>query len=458
MPRFKKKIVSPGLYRIKNPITNEIREELVTPERIQHWANEGRRYLQNGNRLPGPWTHIDPQTGAPIIVSANGVLPRSDLNGGFWDRLYTEFDPVDGLSLIGEIEGDGDLNDANTPAGKIGRTVKETSIFALPEWTDGKGNTYRDVPLHIALVTHPIQPGQTNFESLPTGSLAIAMSNLVYPLKMANPPSSIQGSTDPPSPYSSQGNNRPGQTGQGGGDPNSPTSAASGADINQVLAALRQCGIDLPDDTNPMNFFERLLVAARQKAVSEGSAGGDLYNQPEGAMTQQPAPVAMATNPAPVFDFSKITQEVLMSHPVVKSLVESNNQLQELVLSSARAALQTRIAKLLSEGRITEKYATEVLKPLIDGFAMSQIGKSPVEAVLTALEAAPAPVQRPAAPHHNNASLLLGTAMSQIPTAAGNAPENPYVQGGVEPNGAPRSAQDIVKDFFEATGGERVYG
>ncbi len=473
MPRLRKKIVSPGVYHIPDPATGRMQQELVTPDRIQHWANEGNRYLQNGNQLPAPWSHIDPATGRPVVVSANGMLPRSDINGGFWDRLTTEFDPEMGLTLVGEIDVDGDENDPNTPAGKIGKTVRETSIFTS-NWQDGKGNSYRDCPLHIAMITHPIQPGQPNFEKVPTGTLALAMSNLAHPLKpiqmAGNPPSSSQRSTDPNGGRSAQGGNggqdpnKPGgMSGQMGGN-GSPTSSAAGADINQVIAALRQCGIDLPDDTNPENFFERLLVATRQKAVSEGSAGGDLYNQPGGAETKQPAPVAMsATATLTSEQFAALPKETLMSHPLVKQLVDANNALLELTTQQARNTLGLRVKKLIDEGRVTQKYADEQLAPLITGFAMSfgaNAGKSPIEMTLAAIEAMPAPAAQQRQANYNNPSLLLGTAMSHVGPLMGQAIDNPYIHAadpgsaaGVDGSGNPVNALDIIKNFMDATGG-----
>jgi hypothetical protein len=484
MPLLKKKIVSPGVYRTTDLATGKVREETVTPDRIQHWASEGTRYLTAGNQLPAPWSHVDPNTGLPVMVSANGILPRSDINGGFWKFLTTEFDPEEGLTLVGYVDVDGDENDPNTPAGKVGKTVRETSIFALPQWADGKGNSFVDVPMHVAMITHAIQPNQKNFEKVPDGALAIAMSHRVHsfkPTAMASPPSSIQGSTDPSSGGQSggQAGNKPGGQSYGGGNgQSSPTATAASADITQVIAALRQCGIDLPDDTSPMNFFERLLVACRQKSVSEGNQGGDLYSPPEGAATQQPAPVAMSQNPpattAPgTFDFSKVPLDVFMSHPAAKQLVDANNQLQSIVLEQAKTGLQLRIKKLIEGGTITQKYADEMLKPLLDGFAMSHIGKpNAVEATLTAIEAT-AVARQPQGDSVAQQALLMNLPMSAAydPLAMSAAPprqtiDNPFIQAngqgnaaGITPQGTPAGATDIIKDFFDATGGIAVsYG
>lgn len=473
MPRLKKKIVSQGVYEVPDasrpgidPTTGlpYMRLEVVTPQRIRHWATEGTRYLKSvPEGIPAPWTHIDPVTGRPVVLSDNGTLPRADINGGWWKELGVEVDPVEGATLVGYVDVEGDENDPNTPAGKVGKTVKETSIFAAPKWKAG-GQVFEDVPLHIAMVTHPIQPGQKNFEQVPAdyakqGFQALAMSNMSYSLRMANnPPASV------PEGGQSQGGGTNGQQKQPGSPNSQPNQGmpnnASSADIGKVVAILKQCGLVLPDDTTFENLPERLIIAAGQKAASEGSATDNLYQAPGGAETKQPAPVAMSQTPTPITNenFANVTKEVLMSHPVVKQLVEANNALLTLTTEQARAALQSRITKLVGEGKLTQKYADDVLAPLITGFQMSFNGsKSPVELTILALESQPAPA-RPAN-QSISPSLLLGTAMSHPMAGPGNASDNPYIQAadptsgfGVGSDGKPLGANDIINQFCQTTG------
>lgn len=416
MARFKKKIVSAGVYRLPDGSL-----VTITPERLAHWVSEFNRYRKNGNRLPAPWTHIDPQTGKPVVMSP--YLERSDINAGFWENLWVEDDPRYGTTLVGELEVPGDPDNPETPAGKVGTVVKETSVYVVPSFRDGKDNTYTDIPLHIALVTHPVQPGQENFQP------AIAMSNLAYVVMSAAPPGAERTPSANPTPSASPA---PGAL-------NNTPLHASNPSIAVVLERLRACGIVLPDDTTLENFLERLLVALAQKAASE-NPDSTVLKPPEGAVTKEPAPVAMSITPE---SFASISREVFMSHPVAKELFETNQRLLAVLENQTRESRRARIDALVKSGRVTKETAEQKLYPLLEGLKMSFDEKgSPVPTVLDTILDVLESSLKPAASPRN--ALLSALSMSSGVVPA----DNPFIIG-AQPDGF--DAKDIADRFFEAT-------
>ena len=100
----------------------------LTPERVRGWVENFKAMRKAGIRIPAPWTHkglaLPVNKGSKNLVMARanegGMVDDASLNAGFWEDM--EFD---GSSLKAIIEAPGDPKDPNSPAGKIGTTVKE---------------------------------------------------------------------------------------------------------------------------------------------------------------------------------------------------------------------------------------------------------------------------------------------------------------------------------------------
>lgn len=402
MPRFRKPIVKAGVYNVATP-SGERRTEIITDERIRHWASIHTQMNASGTgfKIPAPWAHsFKGKDGnvfipGPISMSSPENSGRSDYNAGFWEKLEAMIDPADGLmTLFGEVEVPGDANDAKTPAGKIGKSVRETSIFAAPEFQDGKGNKFNDVLMHVALVTHPIEPGQKNFEEVK--EYGLAMSHYAFKLggamKMSaiDPPTDQDESTDPFAEDTEDEEND-----------DSEINIATDEDVGTVLPLLRKCGINLPDDVNAANFVSYLKVALGQKSFEGDDDDGEGYgengkgkkkkgsiNQPPEGAEEESAATFMSTN---------ITEATLMSHPVVTGLQAQNQGLLNLLTATAKKNRVDRVNVLVGKGHITQDYANSKLLPQIEAFQMSfaadgNLVPQAVDSVIEALEAT-APTQ-----------------------------------------------------------------
>ena len=406
--RFIKDIVSVGKYHIPNG-TDKPQEHEVSLDRLRKWANTFNSMRDSGIRIPCPFNHDI--NAVPVQLGLDGTLPSSQENAGFWDALWVDEDQG---RLMGVLDAPGNVDDASTPAGKISKTVRETSVYVRPKgWTDGSGRDWEEPILHIAAVTHPIQPNQDNFQPL-VEDIAIAMSfhqpeskgKKVPKGKAALPISGEEDDTDPTTPS----------------DPDkvlgseSPDVTSMGNTVGDVVQMLREVAkIGLPEDTNEQNFIERLRIALTQKSISEEEEGGEgsVYQPPEGAALRN-APFVMAftqqqidaivtakvNNPATGKPFSAgdlqsagtVDAEVVMSHPKFVELTKSTNTLLNTITEQAKNAYKGRIETLVKTGRAGKAYADSTLNPMVDTLAMSfgSDGKpvaQPLDIVLNTLEA-----------------------------------------------------------------------
>ena len=428
--RFKKPIVTTGVYSIPGDIPRKVE---VTESRLSHWASQFGKMKKAGISLPAPWNHS--KDAFPMSTGNDGTLPRSDINAGWWDKVW-----VENNTLWGEVDVP-----SNEDAVKIGTNVKESSIYVRPSFTDGAGNEWKDSLMHIALVTHPVENGQGNFEPVDHG-LALAMSQLTEPLSMASPEKAEEqiNATDNVGPGESKDSQVQGMKG--------------------MLELLRAVQIDLPEDTNEVNFMERLMVALRQKKTSEQPEDQSVTTPPEGAK-EQPAPVAMSQETKNKVQEEETTlsheeqvgEEVVMSHPKFKAASQTISFLLNHIGQQEKNTLSDRRNNLVSTGKVTESYAAEHLDPSIGAFQMSfgDNGNPEVCAasqIMDALESAPSLTTGVLgrSSHDNESLQKIALAMSQsgiegLPVGFGYHEETLESEEGPDPD-------DIVLEFLKNTG------
>lgn len=359
MPTIPKKIVTPGQYTVNVPTKDGWKREkqAITPERIKHWVDQFQAMNKAGISIPAPWRH-DLTIGALSDEQKKQLIEReknegSRLNAGFWENLFVDHDAS--LHGILDVPLDDDYQ-------RVGKTVKETSIYTVPKYLDGNGNEWNDVIYHVALVTHPIETGQENFqrdtqegkvELLPPvtsevaeDSFAVAMSQIVM------------------------------------SDASGATPMDGNASVQNVVEVLKQFGLVLPADTVLSNLVERItsigpaVIAARSSSTSvdpmaslkSGVENGKLYEPKKG------------------FAMSNDYKSVDPASPEGKAL----------------AGLQTRriterLTSLVESGRVSAEYVKATVQPMLEGCAMSlsideegNLGPTSVDHLLTALEALPA--------------------------------------------------------------------
>jgi len=354
MPIQRKEIVTEGRYFLPYLNGGKGGMQNISPNDLRDFEKSIKELQDAGHKIPAPWKHTNEAT--PIQKDATGALATSFDNGGFWEKVWTERNDKGKLALVGYVDAPGSKEEPESPYGRIGTSVRDTSICVRDNWTDGHGKEWKKPVMHIALCTHPIEPGQKNFEPV-SGSSVIAMSMSVSEVSMPD-----------------------------------------------LLLTLRSSvGVNLPEDTNTQNFLERLHVALLQKTSSDGR--GTINSPPPGAREAQTPAITMSmsnkqleamvgtTNPDTTKPWTKEEIEVAtgqsfeMSTPVVQvtpptklgvepqagtaDVTGQMSVIMSMLTKSEAERRVTRVNALVDSGRITEQLAKEKLFPQLAAFQMS---------------------------------------------------------------------------------------
>jgi hypothetical protein len=332
MTKFRKTIVKPSVYRVNTKEGKQIRA--VSSEFLKEVCENTQEMMKAGIKIPAPYAHKD-ENGVypgPVLehdgkeVDAKTLEPTvwsSDFNAGFWDEFN-----LDNSSIAGVL---------GTPNEDIGETIKDTSIYVDPEFTDGLGRTWKNVIRHVALVTNPVEPGQDNFTKIAEGEHTLAMS-----FSMADEVGTVGGSSEEKSAESTK----------------APSN--SGGEISAIVKLMvDKFGIEFPGDTSDSNFLDRLLtVLTSIPNEEEGDEG--FTGKPKGSQTES-SPVIMA-NENKTEDTNLEKAELLEARA---------NKLLAGYMTQVKANFTDRINALIKKGKIGKDYAEKKLFPAVEGLVMS---------------------------------------------------------------------------------------
>jgi hypothetical protein len=379
MPKFKKLIVTPGTHKVGRL---DGRSEVVpiTAERIRTWVENTNKAKALGVKVPAPFAHQDSNLNFPLPVvlgtdgasladaykGHNGLSWDAQLNGGFWEDDFA-VDPTTG-GLVGHVESPGDEKDANTPAGKVGTVVKETSVFVMGPRTvvvNGVEHEIGEHLAHVAMCLHAAQPGQKNFEPLQADeikgdkSLQLAMSfcmaDMIAPQQASNPAAT-----------SGISNNLP--------DPTKPRDQ----ELANCLAMLRNvCYIDLPEETDRETFITNLSLALRQKSADQQETQRkeeSLTSQPPGSETKSPS-IAMSNlvntaGAAPSLNANAPTGSAAPAASPTSADTVLTLMMNNLIVDK-KTSLRKRIDALVSSGRLRKDRADAKYYPRIEALTMT---------------------------------------------------------------------------------------
>jgi len=343
--KFTKLIARPGTYEASTPTGPE--RVHLSHDRLKQWATafDQMTSAENPLRIPAPWKH---DASKPLSKEERAA----DNNAGFWEKIWQAKDG----SLYGQLDVPRDED-----ASKVGTTVQEVSPYVLPNWKDGMGREWGESMMHVALVTHPVTPGQTNFEKVKTKhkgepAMALALSQLLFADTVQEPkePENQAGSIE-----------------------------ANNASVSDAVAALAQVGVVLPSDTNAENVVERIVTAVQAikgSQTSEGTPAGQNQDQ-AGKPTEKPLPIAMGENLMKVkvsqdgksLEFASEDECKQFQEIVGKAEAKDDTVKHALAFAtdSAKKTYVSRVERLVEQGRITPAVATNKLKPMIEAFEFS---------------------------------------------------------------------------------------
>lgn len=267
MAKFRKGILRVGTYQAPDG------QVVVTADRLRHWANEFARMRAAGQSVPIDWDHgADLEDLTP--VDALGLKARSAKNtvGEVADVRLAQ----DGQSLEMYM-------DVRSP-----RAIEQAELnnvyvspVILPKWRDGHGNEYTDLFGHVDFVNHPVDHSQTPFAPVETGAVACAIRMGLSPphfltvTRMADNPLLDDADTDLEMDGAADEE-----------EPIIPPADESKASVKEVLGALAEHDIVLPNDTTEGNFLDRLhaalLTAAAHKSRDETDRDAKVVQDTQG--------------------------------------------------------------------------------------------------------------------------------------------------------------------------------
>ena len=376
MPKFEKIILKEGKFRQWNEQTKEYEYVTVDKARLDKLEQSFQKITKkHGMKVPAPWKHDLDMT---ILTSGDGgLLAKSTDNAGFWESLKVQKCQDGKYGLVGIIESPGAEDDPNTPAGKIGSIVKDTSIYTRRNvpLTSGGEEVIDEAIMHIALVTHPIENGQENFQLRPDDAQLI-MSNMVEDEKSETESESEE-----------------------------TEDTVGGASISQLVNDLRDIyKLYLPTTTTIDNLIENLSIAVNQYKLlnSEASPETETFEVEPLLMShlsvkQIEALISSKTvNP----DTGKPYEKADFKVDPVTPQVDTQSQLimsamQNSMQTERRKGYRSRVDALVKSNRTTQAFADSNLYPQADSynleFSNGQVVTPVVETLLMALEAMPEP-------------------------------------------------------------------
>lgn len=422
---FRKLALRPGVYAVSR---NGRREEAeLSPERLRKVIASTNRMLKKGIKVPVPYAHAD-ENGVmpyPVVMSDNGAFIdaatgkpigwRSDLNAGFLKSIdYGNLNGEEGVIVEVEVPGDAD-SEPDSPAAKFGKTIQETSLALRPDYSDSQNNHYGEAIVQVAAVVNPVEFNQQNFSVAMNETLLMASFPTAKAKSKAKPlsPAPRRAGAPKPAPLAGDPKGSPiddlldddtlddesADDEEGMEDTSAvdqiPLTDDNGDEVSEeqpqdvemtdLVQALNEFGLSLPEDTNIGNLVERLRISVRQRLADQGQGMGP------GAGTKDPQPPQGASTP---------------NAPIAMS--EASNPALSILLAQAdrdrKADLRKRAERLVKCGRLSSAWVEKNLSPRIESLVMneamltpdalkaySETGKFPmsdVENVIAGLESA----------------------------------------------------------------------
>jgi hypothetical protein len=373
MPILRKELVPIGKFLASTPEGGRTWQDF-TKEFTTKLVNTTNSMINAGLRIPAPFGH---KKLALPEVTKNSTPPPYD-NAGYWLSLAIEKNDKNLDALFGYVDVPGSDTEPDTPYYKAKNSAKEVSLSYRDSFQDGLGRIWQNCIMHIALVNHPIVPGQEEFKDVPDNCFVVNMS-------MA--------------------------------EPDDDDSANSSQLINQLRTALTtSLELNLPSTTNLKQFLRDLLVAVLQLPNKQKEPSLDIapiymsHGEEMNLTLQQAEALAKSgtTNPATgkpftVMDFGfQITAGSVDVKALELSIAEKDKTIatQQTLLKALTDNLKKgvtetvtkRLAALKDKKVISEDQFKAQFEPKI-AFEMSlgadgSVAPHPLELTISALEMA----------------------------------------------------------------------
>lgn len=278
--KFKKSILKVG---VKHSPDGELP---VTSERLAHWASQHKRLTDNGQVIPMHWDHgTDLEMLSPISLSDFKSRKTRSAANTVGRMVDFKIDPSgDEAEILFSVSDE-------SAAAKVDSNDVYVSPVVMKSFKDGSGNEYDDVITHLDIVNHPVDHGQgpaVRVDDQPVIACALRLGTESKPY-LPEDDKSTGNSTEEPS-EETETEELP--------EEELPESS-NDATIGDLILPLQDRGINLPDDTTPANFLDRLktaLIAANavDPTIGNDEFAGDTFDQTGDTIVADPQIATMS--------------------------------------------------------------------------------------------------------------------------------------------------------------------
>ncbi len=277
-----------------------------------------------GIRPPLTWEHADPLS--------DEDAPRNPREERAEFAKFTAGWPEDM-----RVEPDGRLTaEFDVPDGESGEQVKTTGYVSPAfrrEWRDGSGRVWKNVISHIAVTPRPVHHRQDRFAPVSIEQAESVQASLRFSLGDV-----VADENDKPTvpPADDAANPKPDESDKGGEAPKAPS---GGPSVACLIEGLRRARINLPDDTTPENFIDRLYTAVEAITGQSGDADDD---------AQKPEDDEMADKKQDVREESPAYAALSLE---VKATKDQASVALSLLCNERRTRLEATLDRALEQGK-----------------------------------------------------------------------------------------------------------
>lgn len=253
----------------------------VTPEQLQHWSRECARMKRNKQVVPIDWDHAAKDEDLqPVSLSEYKQRLRSS---------QTTVGRLHDFRLAPDGQGAEITLDVRSPHAIEQAELNNVFVspVIVPYFKDGSGNEYRNIIGHVDFVNYPVDHDQSDFIPVEQGSIACSLRMAGQPIIRLSRDADMADEKD------DEKDEKEDETDLEGGDelesppvepeaalPEQPEPEPIPTSVKEVLAALAQHDIILPNDTTEANFLDRvhsaLLTAHAHKSKADEPPAGPL--------------------------------------------------------------------------------------------------------------------------------------------------------------------------------------
>lgn len=253
----------------------------VTPQRLKHWQRQHEKLTRARQVVPMHWDHGSDLESLQPITMSDFESPRTRSARNTIGRMVDFKVNPDGQSA--EVS-------FRVSSEQAAKAFESNDVYVspviFPKWKDGAGNEYVDLITHLDAVNHPVDHSQSEARLVRRGSpeaqtntqyvaCALRLSTSAKPLRLSMKGDSMDMEKDTEEmdfESNTEGDGSPEMNSEEAKSPPPTPAESPSVPVAQLMAALADIGVMLPEGTDEKSFYDRLLTSAIAKKAAEAES------------------------------------------------------------------------------------------------------------------------------------------------------------------------------------------